>query len=81
MTALGTLVFFLMAITAAITALEVKDLLVAAIALSLFSLLTALLYISLGAVDVGFTEAVLGAGVTGILFVTAIIRTRRMAED
>jgi multicomponent Na+:H+ antiporter subunit B len=81
MSAGGTLVFFLMAILAALTALQVKDLLVAAIVLSLFSLLSALLYVSLGAVDVGFTEAVLGAGVTGVLFVAAIIRTRRDTAD
>jgi multicomponent Na+:H+ antiporter subunit B len=81
MSAGGTLVFFLMAILAALTALHVKDLLVAAIVLSLFSLLSALLYVSLGAVDVGFTEAVLGAGVTGVLFVAAIIRTRRDTAD
>lgn len=76
-----SVVFFLLALVAAIVALEVKDLLAAAVVLSLFSFLVALLYISLGAVDVGFNEAVLGAGVTGVLFIVAIFNTRRRSRD
>jgi multicomponent Na+:H+ antiporter subunit B len=74
-------VFFVLAIVAALVSLKVKDLLAAAALLSLFSFLVALLYVSLGAVDVGFNEAVLGAGVTGILFVIAIFNTRRQSRD
>lgn len=74
-------VFFLLALVAALVALKVRDLLAAAAVLSLFSLLVALLYVSLGAVDVGFNEAVLGAGVTGILFVIAIFNTQRRSKD
>jgi multicomponent Na+:H+ antiporter subunit B len=43
--------------------------------------LVALLYSSLGAVDVGFNEAVLGAGVTGVFFLVAIYRTQRRSAD
>ncbi len=74
-------VFFIMAIVVALVALKVRDLLAAAALLSLFSFVVALLYVSLGAVDVGFNEAVLGAGVTGILFVIAIFNTRRRSRD
>ena len=49
--------------------------------ISLFSFLAALLYIVLGAVDVGFNEAVLGAGVTGVLFVVTIFNTHRRSRD
>ena len=35
----------------------------------------------MGAVDVGFTEAVVGAGVTGILFVLVLFRTSRETKD
>jgi energy-converting hydrogenase B subunit D len=35
----------------------------------------------MGAVDVGFTEAVVGAGVTGVLFVVLIFRTTRRSVD
>ena len=81
MSSLLIAVFFLLAIAAAIVALRVRDLLAAAVVLSLFSFLVALLYVSLGAVDVGFNEAVLGAGVTGVLFVVAIFNTQRRSRD
>jgi len=74
-------IFFVLALVAALVALRVCDLLAAAAVLSLFSFLIALLYISLGAVDVGFNESVLGAGVTGILFIVAIFNTRRRSRD
>ena len=41
----------------------------------------ALLFTSMGAVDVGFTEAVIGAGVTGILFVVVVYQTTRKTKD
>ena len=74
-------VFFVLAIVAALVALQVKDLIVAAALLSVFSFTVALLYVSLGAVDVGFNEAVLGAGVTGVLFITAVFHTQRRSAD
>ncbi len=74
-------VFFVLAIVAALVSLKVRDLVAAAALLSLFSFLVALLYVSLGAVDVGFNEAVLGAGVTGILLMIAIYNTRRRSRD
>ena len=76
-----TALFFLLALVAAIAALTVRDLLAAAVILSAFSFLVALLYAALGAVDVGFNEAVLGAGVTGVLFVVAIRYTQRRSID
>jgi multicomponent Na+:H+ antiporter subunit B len=35
----------------------------------------------MGAVDVGFTEAVVGAGVTGILYVLVLFKTTRETKD
>ena len=81
MTDLVLAVFFLGVIVSAIVALEVRDLLAAAVVLSGFSFVMALLYALLGAVDVGFNEAVLGAGVTGVLFVVAVARTARRTAD
>ena len=63
---------FLFLLISAIVALESKDLLVAVVMMTIFSFLMALLFVTMGAVDVGFTEAVVGAGVTGILFVVVI---------
>jgi len=74
-------VFFVGLLTSAIVALEVRDLLASAVVLSGFSFLMALLYALLLAVDVGFNEAVLGAGVTGVLFVVAVARTARRTGD
>ena len=72
---------FVLAILAAIVALQVKDLLASAAMLSVFSFIVALLYVALGAVDVGFNEAVLGAGVTGVLFLVAVYHTTRRTRD
>ncbi len=72
---------FVLATVTALVALQLRDLLAATVALSVFSFLVALLYAALGAVDVGFNEAVLGAGVTGVLFVVALFHTRRRSVD
>ncbi len=72
---------FVVAIVAALVALQMKDLLAAAALLSVFSFVVALLYGALGAVDVGFNEAVLGAGVTGVLLIVALFHTRRRSVD
>ncbi len=75
------LLLFVLAIAAAATALVIRDLLAAVIALSAYSFFVALLYAQMGAVDVAFTEAALGAGVTTILFVAALFYTRRRSAD
>lgn len=75
------IVFFIILIIMALIALNVKNLLVAVVMLSVFSFLSALLYVVMGAVDVGFTEAVVGGGVSGVLFVVLIFRTTRRSSD
>jgi multicomponent Na+:H+ antiporter subunit B len=75
------IIFFIVLIITALLALYVKNLLTAVVTLSVFSFMSALLYVVMGAVDVGFTEAVVGAGVTGVLFVVLIFRTTRRSVD
>tara|TARA_R100001143_G_C3361275_1_gene136310 strand:- start:26715 stop:26960 length:246 start_codon:yes stop_codon:yes gene_type:complete len=75
------LVIYLFLLVSAIVALEVRDLLVAVVMMTVFSFLMALLFVAMGAIDVGFTEAVVGAGVTGILFVLVIFQTSRKSND
>ncbi|MCC5914886.1 MAG: DUF4040 domain-containing protein [Balneolaceae bacterium] len=75
------LIIFVFLILSAIVALEVKDLLVAVVMMTIFSFLVALLFVAMGAIDVGFTEAVIGAGVTGILFVVVVYQTSRKSND
>lgn len=75
------LILFVFLILVGFVALEVKDLLVSVVMLSAFSFTMALLFTSMGAVDVGFTEAVVGAGVTGILFLVALYQTTQKTKD
>jgi len=72
---------FVFLIVTALISLRVKDLLAAVVTLSAFSFISALIYTSMGAIDVGFTEAVVGAGVTGIFFVVLIFQTSRRSGD
>ena len=72
---------YAMQILCAIIALQAKDLLVAVVMLTVFSFLSALLMLTMGAVDVAFTEAVVGAGITGIYWVVALYKTSRRAQD
>jgi multicomponent Na+:H+ antiporter subunit B len=65
----------------ALGALAVRDLLAAVFLLSGYSFLAALIMANMGAVDVGFTEAAVGAGITGVFFLMAIVRTTRRSED
>lgn len=71
----------LILIISAVIALSLKDLLAAIAALAAYSFFVALLFAQLGAVDVSFVEATLGAGVTGVLFIIALFYTRRRSED
>ena len=75
------LIIYLFLTISAIVALEVKDMLVAVVMMTIFSFLMALLFVAMGAIDVGFTEAVIGAGVTGILFVVVVFQTSRKSND
>jgi multicomponent Na+:H+ antiporter subunit B len=75
------LVIYLFLLVSGIVALEVKDILVAVVMMTVFSFLMAILFVAMGAIDVGFTEAVVGAGVTGILFVVVVFKTVRKSKD
>ena len=72
---------FVFLIVTAILSLYIKDLLAAVVTLIAFSFVSALIYVVMGAIDVGFTEAVVGAGVTGIFFVVLIFQTYRRSID
>jgi energy-converting hydrogenase B subunit D len=65
----------------AITALSLRDLLAAVVILSGYSFVMALLFVSMGALDVAFTEATLVAGVSGDLFVIALFVMERRSQD
>ncbi|MFO7848045.1 MAG: hydrogenase subunit MbhD domain-containing protein [Balneolaceae bacterium] len=75
------LVIYIFLLISAIVALEADDLLVSVVMMTIFSFLMALLFTVMGAIDVGFTEAVVGAGVTGVLFVVVVYQTSRKTND
>jgi energy-converting hydrogenase B subunit D len=74
-------VLLIVLLIAAVAALFVRNLLAAVVLLSVFSFISALLYVAMGAVDVGFTEATVGAGVTGVLLLVLIFKTTRRSRD
>lgn len=65
----------------AIGAIMVKDLLGTAILFGAYSFMLCLLWSIMGAVDVSFTEASVGAGVSTVFFVAAVFRTTRRTKD
>jgi uncharacterized MnhB-related membrane protein len=75
------LALFAMLIVAAIVSLEMRDLIASVAALTVYSFLVAVLLAMMGAVDVALTEASLGAGITGVLFIGGIALMRRRSVD
>ena len=71
----------LMLLAAALISIRVKNLLAAVVTLTVFSFISALLYLVMGAIDVAFTEAVVGAGITGVLFIVALFHTSGRSLD
>jgi multicomponent Na+:H+ antiporter subunit B len=69
------LVLFVVLAVFAVLALRVRNLMAAVAVLAAFSLLVAVMFAGMAAVDVAFVEAVLGAGLTGILLVVLIRAT------
>jgi energy-converting hydrogenase B subunit D len=61
-------------IVAAVGALAVRELMAAVIIFGAFSFFCAIYFAVLGAVDVAFTEAAVGAAITTLFFVTALYR-------
>jgi uncharacterized MnhB-related membrane protein len=74
-------VILTMVIILAIGAITVKDLLSATILFGAYSFMMTLLWAIMGAVDVAFTEASVGAGVSTVFFVSAVFRTTRRTKD
>ncbi|WP_029914047.1 Na(+)/H(+) antiporter subunit B [Pelobacter seleniigenes] len=75
------LLILLLVVVCAIAAITVKDLLSATIVFGVYSFLMCLLWAEMGAVDVAFTEATVGAGISTVLFIAAILNTTRRSKD
>jgi uncharacterized MnhB-related membrane protein len=74
-------IILILIIFGGIGALMVKDLVGAGILFSAYSFMMCLLWAIMGAVDVAFTEASVGAGVSTVLFVAAVFKTSRRSKD
>ncbi len=74
------LIMVIFLIVCALAVERTDDLLGAVIIFAAYSLIMAILWLLLQAPDIALTEAAIGAGVTTILFLTVISRTRRMEK-
>ncbi len=72
--------FLVLVVVCAVAAMTMRDLLAAVIIFGAFSFFSALYFATLGALDVAFTEAAVGAVITTVFFVTAIFRTMRSSK-
>ncbi len=75
------LLLLVLALICAIAAINVKDLFSSAIILGSYSFIVAMALAGMGAVDVAFTEATVGAGASTIFFIAAIYHTKRRTKD
>ena len=73
-----TIVLFLMLVTTAIAIARLDRLFAVVMLAGVFSLLSALLFVVLDAVDVAFTEAAVGAGISSVLMLGTIALTSRV---
>lgn len=70
-------VLFFMLVMTAIAIVQTRRLFAVVIMAGVFSLLSALLFVTLDAVDVAFTEAAVGAGISTVLMLGTIALTTR----
>ncbi len=74
----GLLLAFMVAL--AVYAVWTTDLFAAAVALGAYGFVMSLVWAEIGALDVAFTEAVVGAGATTVLLLATLLRTARYAS-
>ncbi len=72
--------FLALVLLSAVATLALRDLLAAVIVFGAFSFFSAMFFTSLGALDVAFTEAAVGAAITAVIFVIVILRTERRSQ-
>ena len=70
-----------MLIICAVAALSFKDLITSAVVFGAYSFLMCLLWTEMLAVDVAFTEAAVGSGVSTMLFLGTALHIKRRAKD
>ena len=77
---LNTLILSLLVVVAVLS-LWIRDLVVSAVIFGVYSFLMCLLWAQMGAVDVAFTEATVGAGASTVVLIATIFNIKRKAKD
>jgi len=75
------LVLLSLIVVLAIAAITVRDLLSAIMLLCAYSFLMAMVWVEMHSVDVGFTEAAVGAGASTAFLIAALSRTTRWEKE
>ncbi len=68
-------------VVTALGAVLIRGYITSIIVLSVFSVVTTVIFAFLQAVDVAMAEAVIGAGLMTAIFVTAVSRTQKVRRD
>ena len=77
---LNTLILTLLVVVAVLS-LWVRDLVVSAVVFGIYSFLICLLWAEMGAVDVAFTEATVGAGASTVVLIATVFNLKRKSKD
>ena len=64
-------------VIAAVIALSVRDLLASSMVLGIYSFLICILWAEMGAVDVAFTEAAVGSGVSTVIMIATVLTDKQ----
>jgi len=75
------ILLLLMMLICAVAALTIRDLVAAAVVLGAYSFLMCLIWTEMLAVDVAFTEAAVGAGVSTVLVLGTALHIKRRSKD
>ena len=75
------IIILIFLVITALISLRLKDLLGASIVFGIYSLLICLLWAEMDAVDVAFTEAAVGAGVSTVIMIATVYHTKRRSKD
>jgi multicomponent Na+:H+ antiporter subunit B len=73
---IDTLLLLLVTVTA-VAIIEVRNLYASAMLTSVYSLLMALVWVNMHSMDVAFTEAAVGGGISTILLIGTLVHTAR----
>lgn len=75
------MLILLFLLPSAVIALQLRNLLGASMVFGIYSFLMCLLWAEMGAVDVAFTEAAVGAGVSAVYMIATVYHTNRRSSD